>query len=436
MHKAYIIDDDPLKCSWLKPLLIELGSDWQAGFDNPVAALKDADRLLSAASSGPGNVVLLDIYMSGQKEVAGLVVTKLANTTAGVRGDELYAKINDDAYRLACYLYSVCLESRTPVFVISTMTDPGKSIRASEIFGAHSARPTSLGWPDQTGFAAWWRRLLVRLAPTACGGAPTQMRDVFVNHAQTIKAQIDPYSYTNIKWGDFGRSLTVNGPWPCPANNATPFEDGDWHGPTSPGWNALMAVPTVIVQKFNVILNDLCARLPGTRAALPEGTGGVAQYWPVAAAKGIFSSGKISLRLVEWLLGVPASPASTHLDAFRAADDANNAELLSALCMLASSVGPSGERFTIKIEKRPPRAPASLVFIFESTVASGAQTATTELNSSPTVRASVPARRGNPGMATLARSKLEYFTSTNNFRAVAAGNTIRIEGIVPLDNLR
>lgn len=418
MHKIYIIDDEPHKRSWLRLLLSELGKEWEAGFQNATAAINDAGQLLAAARSGPGNVVLFDIHMKRQAGVAEQLVVLLRGSSEGTLGDELYGEVNDTAYRLACYIYAACVHSKTPVFSISTMENPQTSIRCHEEFERGLPKLMKLTWPNN-----------MRL-PVKPGEA--QLR-LFKENAAKVRTQIDPYQSIKVKCKALERRIQAGETWP-PHMSAQLFTADPWHrlGPGSE-WASLRSVPGALVKKLNAAFCDLCTPLPGARGAFPDGTGGVCEYWPLLAAKG-FHDGKISLRFIEWLLDIPATPKSSHLHAFQAPNDENHAEVIAALCILAAHEGSNGERFSVTLGL----SGENLVFTFSAKVDDSAAISkkVEEINSSPEKRATEPGRNGNPGIATLARHKLETLMFPENFRATKDKQGFAIRGQVKLQELR
>jgi hypothetical protein len=426
MPKLFLIDDDPLKRSWLDPQLDELGAGWTPGFSSSEHALESADELLDAARSGAGCVVLLDVYMPRQRTVANAVVTKLQGTNEGVIGDGFFRAVgNDEAYRLACYLMAVCIEHRTPLLTISTIKDPTKSIGALEYLQHRGINPPQrLPWPDQTGVGAWWRKMLLRLRPHGISSVPCHIREILSSNAAVIRACIDPYSDFQEKWSSFSDCLARKGPWPCPNETRTPFDDANWHSVTGTGWQNLAAIPATITEKLDQMFLSLVGRLPQPATNLPSGNGGIQTYWPVAAAKGLLN-GWISVRLAEWLLGLPPTLGADYRSMFRGQDDSDNAQLLSALVMLGTS-DRNGNRFTVDVSINANQ----IRFSFKGTANSvtEAQTVVAQLNMDPVRRATMPGRNGNPGQATLARHKLQKVVNDAGFVAIAKGSTVSIEG--------
>lgn len=370
--------------------------------------------------------MLLDVYMPRQKTIATTVVSKLSGTTEGTIGDGFFRAVaNDEAYRLACYLMAVCIQHRTPLLTISTIKDPAKSIGALEYLQHRGINPPQrLPWPDQTGVGAWWRKMLLFLRPHGFSSVPLHIREILSGNAAVIRACIDPYSDFQEKWSIFSELLARNGPWPCPDATRTPFDHAEWHSVTGDGWQNLAVIPAEITDKLNQMFLNLVGRLPLPGTQLPCGNGGIQKYWPVAAAKGILH-GWISVRLAEWLLGLKPTPGTDYRSMFRGNDDSENAQLLSALVMLAAS-DRNGERFTVDVSQNN----SAICFSFTGTASSpdDAQAVIEQLNMDPIQRATMTGRNGKPGQATLARHKLQKVACGEQFVATAIEHTVCIEG--------
>lgn len=431
MPKIYIIDDSAVKRSLLSPVLAELGNTWQAGFPDSAKALNDAGILLNAAKSGPGNVVLLDLIIPGQKSVAMAIVKSVMGTEEGKLGDSIYKDCNQGDYQLACYLLGVCLHYRTPVFNISTGVDPNQFIGATSVLtDMKIILPPQLSWPDIRGVGRL-RSLCARILPGRIRSVSKEIQEVLKNSANKIKSSMDPYSDVCNKWNETRFKVAIDGlaPWPCPTGESSPFTHGDWHSPARGAWDRLNPISEDIVSKMNGALLELCVRLPGSRVPLPNGEDGVAQYWPVAAVKGIYGAGWISLKLAEWLLGATCEGDSDHLDMFRPSDDSLNAEFLTALCMLANSVGSDGQRFDLTIKKAMHGAQVEFNFSADAATVEAANEIVETLNMDPNIRGQQPGRNGNPGQATLACAKLMRIVP-GQFIPEANEATIEISGSV------
>ncbi len=429
MPNIYIIDDDALKRSWLKPLLLRMGDGWKPGFSDPAKALHEPDHLLRAARAGPGNVVLLEPFLPTTPEVALEIMARLAGTPEGEMSESYYRRVGDERYRLGCCLMATCQHARTTLFIISTSRDRIKSLPAEKVLlAAGISLPPTLPWPEPTGPMAAGRRCLAstlsRFAPS-----PTRAETAILERAsEVLVSQLDVYTAFRLDYLRLERSLSGGETWP-PHNRRELFPPGDFHTLVNgSGWRSVQRVPSELSAKLNDAFSRLSQSLPKGQIPLPTGDLPLSDYWPLWAARGIHE-GRVSLRFIEWLLGENCVPPSEPFDAVRLVNDAHNAEFIAALCFIAKNDPP----FALKIAKSEDTLQFSFLSACPDAVA--AEKAVCSMNQNPTERASLPNRNGRPGTVTLARYKLERFASPGNFVATAKGEAIVITGKVALTSL-